>query len=251
MSPSGGTRAGHPHRRYIEEEAHGKHFFSNFVTALCRAMSGFSPRPGVVWNITETEASDTGTSAGGSFAASDVVDHHADAIRKARASGNHFAFIDELYDGEVFNARLVNRRLRIATWWKMWRSSTGNVKLQVEGRYVDAKLNLALLTAACLENPDGQSPQNPLTIRFVLRYSQSVRVLGDLLAPLRYRAESLTVTQCASQCVVFHSQQQLPRRVFAGHCCGRQGHMSSKHITSGDCLHITSGDVSTFKDGLC
>jgi hypothetical protein len=179
-------------------EADGKLFFPKFVAALQRAMLGFSPSPGLLSNNRESEASSTCTPPVDSFADIDV-----EAWRKGRESGKSFAVIPRLSDhgGEkVFNARLFGTHGDSVTDWKMPRSDGEDLSLQIEGHIKHAGTAMALLAAACLQDLEGAptSARSPLTVRCKLNVCAvghlSERELGDLVAPLRYRAESVTVT---------------------------------------------------------
>jgi hypothetical protein len=193
------------------EEADGKLFFPKFVAALRRAMFGFRPSPGLLCDSTDSEEPTSRTPPVNRFA-----DPEFNAwISTGRESGKLFAVIPRLPDqgagnvfpwlpghGEekVFNARLYGTNGDSLTYWKMSRSGGEDLRLHIEGHNMHAKMAVAILAAACLQDREGAPTpcQSPLTVRCALNVCSvgalSVRELGDLVAPLRYRAESVTVT---------------------------------------------------------
>jgi hypothetical protein len=179
------------------EEADGKLFFSKFVAALRQPMFGFSPSPGLLCDSTETEPSNTGTPLVNRLAHIDV-----EAWSKGRASGKSFVVVPWLREhGEkkVFNARLYGPNGDSVTYWEMSRVGEEDLRLKIEGHNKHAGTAMAVLAAACLHDLEGAptASRSPLTSRCVLNVCAvgdlSVRELGDFLAPLRYRAESVTV----------------------------------------------------------
>ncbi len=180
------------------EEADGKLFFHKFVTAFRRAMVGFSPSPGVLSNSTESKAPTTRIPPVHRFANID-----AKAWVKWGASGKSFAIIPWLsdhVDEKVFNARLYGTNGNSITYWTMPRSGGEYLSLQIVGHSKHAGTAMALLAAACLQDLEGAatSSRSPLTVRCRLNVCAvgdlSQRELGDLVAPLRYRAGSVTIT---------------------------------------------------------